>query len=359
MEMNGLVSSTQPTLKQISPKNKLQIVNWLLTRKCNLNCSYCGLVKNPLTKKYSGIKHYHANEMSPLYIKSCLIEAYRINPHCFHIFYGGEPFLYPYLDEVILFCNQNNIYYTIITNNTDKIKPLIKKVLNKVERFFGLSASIDPIIYTDNTELKLSDRYKKSIAGLQNLKALKPFVDDLVAEITIDASNIKSVYKLVEHLSENGIWASITFIDVQKNKYYDFSNISQSKVELQNIIISQTDEVYDLLQSMINAGFLIHMGEDLLDRIYNILPYNLDCKLEEYNHNLTIDADGTLRLCLRIKGVESQKYKALDYFLNFETCHSAMIKDKKNYCNGCCWTCPIMSRLAVEEDMVTDILHNS
>jgi len=342
-------------------KNKVQIVNWLLTRMCNLHCDYCGIVRYPcfdfqtLTKdRYPDLYHYLKNGMSYEYVINCLKQFKEFDKNCFHIFYGGEPFLYRDLKKIIKFCNDNYIYYTVITNNTEKIRKIMYEDLKYVKYYQGISSSVDPIIYTDDDKIKKSDRYAKSIAGLENLKKIKydGISNDVVAEITIDKYNIDYAYKLVEELSNNGIYSSITFIDLKKNPYYDFSNVTDD-----SYIIEPTNENYVKLQNLIDAGFLIHMGEELLDRTFNILPHNLDCQLEEYNHNLTIDADGSIRLCLRIKGINSSKYKAIDYFENFDEIHKAMIEDKQKYCQGCCWTCPIMSKLAIEEDMHNEILH--
>ena len=45
--------------------SKIRIVNWLLTRRCNLNCSYCAITKNYKNKpdEYPDIYYYHKNEM--------------------------------------------------------------------------------------------------------------------------------------------------------------------------------------------------------------------------------------------------------------------------------------------------------
>ena len=50
--------------------SKIRIVNWLLTRKCNLNCSYCAITKNyeNKPKEYPDISHYYKNEMPLDYI---------------------------------------------------------------------------------------------------------------------------------------------------------------------------------------------------------------------------------------------------------------------------------------------------
>jgi len=341
-------------MEQLIGKNNVQIVNWLLTRKCNLRCDYCGIVReSDKNTGYSDLKYYEENSMSPSYIIETLEKFKKYLPDCFHIFYGGEPLLYKSLDIVIKYCNDNNIYYTIITNNSIPIQPLIVKLLDSVGRLQGLTASIDPIIYDPIITDESIDRREKSLAGLKNLIKLSSKVDDMVAEITIDKSNVSYIYPLVKRLSDHNIVSSITFVDNKKSELYDFSNVTS-----EDELVNDSDELRILCDKMINEGLLIHMGEDLLDRTLNILPSNLDCRLEDYIHNLTIDVDGSIRLCLRIKGMNTPKYSIIDYFEKFDEIYEVMIIDKKKYCKLCNWTCPIISKLTFEENMTSELLHS-
>jgi len=347
--------------EQLTRINNVQIVNWLLTRYCNLKCNYCGIIRHPVyeindreTIRYPSLLHYANNPISPETVINSLREFKSFNPYCFHIFYGGEPFLYTGLSDILKFCNDNNIYYTVITNNTLDMQKRMYEILKDIKYYQGISASVDPIIYSDNPHIQNSDRYKKSVLGLESLKKIKKdkICDDLVAEITLDKYNIDYIYRLAEDLTKHGIFSSLTFIDIKKSPYYDFSNITDK-----NYLLHKSDELYNKLSELIDAGFLIHMGEELIDRVFDILPDNLDCELEKFNHNLTIDADGSIRLCLRIKGIETPKYNISEYFDKFSEIHKALINDKKNYCKGCCWTCPIMSKLTVDDDFNRNILH--
>ena len=153
--------------------NKIQIVNWLLTRRCNLHCDYCRIVKNYKNQPeiYPPMKHYIENEMSTETVIEGLRRLKLHNPECFMILYGGEPLLRPDLYEIINYCNENKIHYTIISNNTEKVQPLMKELFKKVEYVEGFTASIDPIIFDQNKYT--TDMFKKSLAGLTKLKEYK------------------------------------------------------------------------------------------------------------------------------------------------------------------------------------------
>jgi MoaA/NifB/PqqE/SkfB family radical SAM enzyme len=267
------------------------------------------------------------------------------NPNCFHIFYGGEPLLRDDLPEIIKHCHDNGIYYTVITNNSEQVQKRIANLFDKVGHLEGLTSSVDPVIFDREAS---GDIVKKSLAGLERLYQNRDKVKDLVAEITVDKYNIKYLYPLLEELTKRGICGSVTFIDIAKNDYYDFSNVTDKEV-----LVSK-EEALESLTQVLEAGFDVHMGEDLLSRIYNILPSELDCELERSIHNLTIDADGTVRLCLRIMGTETRKYSWLEMVLDENgnlnpELISWISKDKQKYCEKCNWTCMLMTK-SVEED---------
>ena len=330
--------------------SKIRIANWLLTRKCNLICSYCAITKNYLNMppEYPKMKHYIKNEMSTQYVINGLKNLKLHNPDCFHILYGGEPLLRPDLPEIINYCNKEDIHYTVITNNSDEVQPMIEILLDKTDYISGLTSSVDPIIFSDQDS---DDIMKKSLSGFERLSKYKGIINDLVAEITISKSNIKYLYPLVKRLSENGISSSITFIDVSKSQYYDFSNVYDRKV-----LVKDHQELEDQLGMIFNEKLDVHMGTDLIEETLAILPSNLNCDLDENFHNVTIDADGSIRLCLRIRGVYTPQNIKLNELILRDGRLNSKVKnlirlDKNLYCKRCNWTCVLMSSMVDKEEI--------
>jgi len=341
-------------------KNKIQIISWLLTRRCNLSCDYCAIVKDYKNKpqSYPDMKHYFEKEMNSEYVIKTLRRIKNHNPDAFHIFYGGEPLLRKDLADIINFCNIAKIHYTIITNNSDDIQKLIEELLENVEYIEGITSSVDPLIM-DKTADKSSDRYKKCVAGLERLQGFKGKIKDIVAEITVDNSNFQYLYDLVKMLTDMGINSDITTVDIAKNNYYDFSNIRSNK---NADLVPKLPSTMAMFQKIINDKLNVHMAETLLPQIYDILPAELDCELEKNIHNMTIDADGSMRMCLRIRGVLTPNMKAYDCIMDNGELHPIFKElisiDKRNYCLGCNWSCPIMSRLLLKgEDNVESLVH--
>lgn len=342
---------------------KIRIINWLLTRRCNLSCNYCAIVKNYRNKPadYPDINHYIKNEMSTEYILNILTLFKKHNPDAFHILYGGEPMLRKDLPDIINFCNDNDIHYTIISNNTPEIQPLIKKLFENTDYIQGFTSSVDPI-FNSNESLGY-DRVTKSIEGFKQLVEIKKQgrIKDVVAEVTVMKHNVHHLFDLVETLDLQGINSDITFIDIAKNPYYDFSNISDEK------LLVTKDDAETQLTMLFKSDLDIHMKDILLPKIYRALPSNMDCKIDEKLHNVTIDADGSVRLCLRIRGILApSQLKAEDLFNKNDIkqispfAHMCIIKDKEEYCKLCNHTCQLMSQIIdSEESEVKGLIHQN
>ena len=312
-------------------KINIKIVNWLLTRRCNLKCSYCGIINEKIPERCWEDVYFDMKLLHKLY-------------EPFHILYGGEPLLYKGLDKLILACNYTNIPYTIITNNSEGVQKKLQELLDNVDYIQGLTSSVDPLIF-DPTIMDTDDRFKKSFAGYERLIALSKTgkIKDLVAEITVCENSIEFLEPLVKNLSDNNISSSITFIDIKKNKYYDFSNVTD-----ESLLVNNTDNIQRILKRILDKGLDVHMGKELIDRIVDILPANYDCKFEECLHNLTVDADGKLRLCLRIGGELVKTINVIDLLTNTDKNLTKFRIDKKLLCDKCNWTCPLMSELAIK-----------
>lgn len=321
----------------------IHICNWLLTRRCNLNCSYCGIVKyNTVRKK---------DEMTTDYIKSTLSQIKNHNPECFHILYGGEPLLRNDLPEIVEFCNQNNIYYTIISNNTVELQDRINNLIKNTSRIDGFTGSIDPVIFDDEAT---NDIKRKSLDSLNQMLRMKEHCNDLVAETTITQESKNRSYELVRALHGYGVTTDITFVDVAKNEHYDFSNVTDP-----SILVHKDQELECIFNRIKNEKLNVHFVE-MLDDILNILPSNLDCKIEEELHNISIDADGTLRLCLRIGGDRSINVDKIfdDNYEVRKEVQDEISRMKQSYCQGCNWTCMIMSNLLRKNpNNVNELVH--
>ena len=339
--------------------DKIRIVSFLLTRRCNLKCSYCRISRNykKFPAAYPNLKYYEQHEMMTEQVIEILRKLKIHNPNCFMIFYGGEPFLREDLPDIINYCNREEIHYTIITNNSDEIQPAIDGLLLKSEYVTGLTSSVDPIIMADQNIN--SDQYKKSIKALERFTKLRNVIQDLVAEITVTRDSISSLYDLVKMLTDMEVNSDITMVDIAKSDFYDFSNVIDKK-----ILVPKSSEVYEVFQRIKEDKLNVHMADILLDQIYEILPSELDCEIEKDVHNLTIDADGTIRLCLRVRGIYTpHTFNVNNFMLEDGKLHPglrpSLAKDKRFTCRNCNWTCMKMSEIISKNEEYNEKLIHS
>ena len=280
-------------------------------------------------------------------MKRALLKIKEHNKDAFHIFYGGEPTLRKnLLEKLVRFCNSQQIYYTIISNCT----PMAQKVLEDIDKKYsikGLSASVDPVL-----ECK-SDRGKKTNFGLSFLNKMS-HVPDRVAEITITKEGIPYVVPLIEQLTNADICSSVTLIDIAKTPYYDFSNVTSYKA------MPDKDDIKKLVDDLMRRDdLLIHMKDEVLPSLIKYYPTNFIRCFKKSIHNLTIDSDGSMRLCLRIRGTHCPNYSIENVFdSHFKLTNSFKnaINLDMDLCKGCNWTCPMMSGMCQNSD---DITHKS
>jgi MoaA/NifB/PqqE/SkfB family radical SAM enzyme len=273
------------------------------------------------------------------------------NPKMFHIFYGGEPFLreLPDLISIVKFCHENDIEYTFISNCTEKAEERVFKLIENIGSLKGFTASIDLLDRINPSDVDISLKSRKGLSVLEKLKEGGK-VQDIVAEITVTNRNVLYLYEIVNYLSLRGITSDITFVDISKTPYYDFSNV-KNEMDL----VNRTSELAEQFQKLYDDHtLLIHMKENLLVDIWHMLPSNMNCKIDKNLHNITIDADGSIRLCLRIRGVYTPSLNNIkNLFSNkgeiTQTLKNSISKDKSDFCKLCNHTCHLMS-LIIDKD---------
>ena len=287
-------------------------------------------------------------ELSYKMMKRSLLKIKKHNPSAFHIFYGGEPTLRPdLLSKLVRFCNKEDIYYTIISNSTKSAQKVLIDIDNKYS-IKGLTASVDPM--TDFS----GDRGTKTSCGFAFLSKMK-HVPDRVAEITIDKAGIDYVIPLIEKLTDNGVCASVTLVDVAKTPYYDFSNVQDES------LLPTKEKLEDLVNKLMKRNDLnIHMKSKILPSLLKYYPTKFRNCFARDVHTLTIDSDGSMRLCLRIRGIHTPYLKVENIFdskcMLTKQFKNAIIADMTSLCKGCNWTCPMMSSFVQES---TEITHSN
>ncbi len=329
----------------------IKIANLLLTRRCNLRCSYCRISANIAYENSPyPTSHCYYEKEQPIgfWIELCKNLLDR-NPGIFFIIYGGEPLLRNDLPDLIKFLNSENADYTIISNCTPETNKNRDRLIREVGKLRGFTASVDPVLVSDKKiNSHINSKTQSGFSVLCEMKNLG-VCDDLVAEITCTNDNIHLLETTVDRLSSLGIWSDVTVLDDNKDsKWYDFSNVSST-----DNLVEKNYKTAEIFYKLIHSDYKIHAKEKLLPLIYDILPSNMKCELDQRVRNITIDSDGTLRLCLRIRGYLARSCTVEDLFDRESMVYNRISHDYDKYCRGCSWTCMLMSNSLTYEDIST------
>ena len=330
--------------------NQIHIANIFLTQRCNKKCGYCDIVKDydNMPAEYPSMDYYTKNELTADEWIKIFERILTNNPKCFFILFGGEPFLYGDMLELLKWFHQNDVEYTVITNNSALSRKKIKTIFNAIGALKGLTCSIDPVVYDPSAQG--TDVCKKSRDGLKYLVEQKKqgIGEDVVAEVTVGSKSIVYLPRLVKYLSQNDIRSDVTFVDRKKNPYYDFS-----AVEDDGDLVHKDARNRSILDEILRDKTLKIFAPDQVNELYDKLPSEIRCDIFKDIHNVSMSPDGRFRLCLRIRGVETPKldiYNVISSNGKIKPSFNKHLKmDYDRYCAGCNWPCIILSTLDPSE----------
>jgi MoaA/NifB/PqqE/SkfB family radical SAM enzyme len=299
---------------------RIDVTNILLTRRCNLGCPQCRISKNyPNSPYVLPTKELDANAW---------VEFIENLDAKFHTIYGGEPMLYPQINELVSLLNRKGILYTLISNGTllDKLRVVP----------YGLSLSCDGF-WLGMDEMNKA----RSISAYKLLPEWKKRgVVDAVAVFTMNAFNYLSVFFTVSYFSLHRVVTEVTLLDQPKNEWYDLAE-GWKEGNLQNIPKCEFDWVMDKLAEMKRNDYLIHNNFPFFE-LAKVYGYSDNYVCKEPWRILSVDCDGSLRLCYRIKGKRTPQLTVKDLDRE-EAVKFAMLSDKEELCRGCNWNCIMMA----------------
>lgn len=315
----------------------------LITRRCNLSCSYCKIPKTIGTEK----------ELTTQEWGRAFDIIYNALGADFIAIYGGEPLCLgkEKLTDIvsILSSYRPQKSYTIISNciglDNNYIDHLISAGLD------SWTASVDTI-YSQND--KCIDT--KSNAGLSTLRRMKnKGLRDVCGIITVTKSNLHSVIDTVKYLNSYGIWSGIDLLHYRK---CDGQLGLPEKSVLGGLILTRDDlpvltKIADDLIQMKRNGDLVFPTYDVLEGWKNpnySIDLNWKCgTIEPYC--ITIDADGTLMECDSFKGSRIASYNIFDIPLNYSQFCNDFMTDVATECTGCYWSTHVCAQSIKEKGL--------
>lgn len=139
-------------------------VTWDITHKCNLRCSHCFIIFQ------NNIENINVEKSKHLSIANSIASAH---PFILSLA-GGEPFLIPYIDEIINIFNKNDIRVIIATNGTIDNESAMNSFISSGK--VSLQISIDGASEKFHDSIRGGGNFKKSINFINKYSKKIPMV---------------------------------------------------------------------------------------------------------------------------------------------------------------------------------------
>ena len=303
-----------------------------LTRKCNLACQYCKIIKTVLPEELTTAQWIEAFDI----LDSLGIRFVNIA--------GGEPTILKGLGEMIRHLNDNTgMRYSLVSNSVFNRRKLDELVDAGLKTFV---ASID-VLEHDGRDL---GNLRKSSAGLKMLEALQQRgVPELCGNIVINGRNIGNIMSVVRYLNDHGFWTSICPIVWGKGDQWDEVEKADESYRLTESHRDMLEEIADELLEMKQQGARILATEGY---IRNMTTWGIHCdwkcyreRKSPYPPRLFIDADGSIMRCINFRGRTVAKYSIFDF--RDPAVYDRYISewwDDVSGCEGCYWSTMYMAK---------------
>ncbi len=311
-----------------------------ITNTCNMKCKHC----------MNGSNDKDVNKgFSKENIKKLIKELYENNTEKIYIS-GGEPLLYPYIDEVILYANSLGMKVTLATNGFEVPKHLdaIKKgvqlvsisldgIGNTHDKFRGIQGAYDNC--TKVFKLLKENNVKTKISAMIWKENLDELEDMIILAKSQGISKINFTFLIPE-----GRAKSDETIKISKEKY---------------------GEIFDKMEKLVKK----YAEEDFeirFRRTETLDKDSLDC--QGGKNLIHIDAKGKVSPCSWIAKTDDKNEfssywpqnsisECIEKFKNFDNCKKIR-KDKYGYC-GCIALANMYNGSFLSEDPLNDFLKES
>jgi len=303
----------------------------LITKRCNLNCSFCKIPKDIKERDELNLEEW----------KEAFRIVYEDLGASFIAIYGGEPLCLD-KDKLLDIIENLSSYrekgksYTLISNCIGLTNEYMDEMIDKGLDSF--TASMDTL---DENESLDNISKIKSRKGLNTLLKFKEKgIRDVCGIITATKKNIKNIPQTVKYLSDKGIWVGIDVIHYRKG-----NTDLPKKSQVEELLLTRGDmpiiiEVADKLIRMKKEGYLIFPTYEVLEGWKNpnyIIDLNWKCGTN-HPYCITIDSNGTLMECDSFRGSRIKKYKIFDLPNKWKEFKKDYFDDVCYECLGCFWS---------------------
>ncbi len=329
------------------PENKFPTkAEILITRACNLQCSYCAMVHymDPRKDKMSDVRWGLVPEvLSELEIPFAAI-------------YGAEPTLrMEALCKFIKGCTEYDIATTIITNMTTitntKLLMLKDVGLNSITMSY------------DGNSIKDKDIDRKSEDALNNVNKLKEYFDDIELIYTVTRENMAELPKVIREASNEGIYTSFDVVHPDRGQEGSKCKDSYATPLITPFEWKKFRNVLEILiKAKTNNNIKLHNSLNFLKYLKSNLKTSLNFQWRcEPASWITIDQDGTVFGCDDYQPEKMRnKFHILEYGLKWDWDKFVDYYRKIFNCPGCIWSTHWMASEWYQQDgksWIKELIH--
>ena len=267
--------------------HKPEGIGLILTRRCNIDCSYCKIKDNSGRKK----------ELTKEKWKK-IIDKFVQNKHMHFIFTGGEPLLYKGVYELVDYTSKKAAT-SLITNSILLNNETFDKLKNLDFLTFSCDTNSKDGKMTKNTLNKFKFISQKSLE-----LGIKPSTI-----ITITSKNTHEVIPIIKEASKYNISILLSFIHSDQGDY-DFRGYAPFLEFKSDKEFNELELLQRRLLQMKKEGYKISESDYFIKNMINYANGTFNTKCPATEPFFTIDCDGFIKPCHDIK---ASKINALEF----------------------------------------------
>ena len=286
---------------------KFAVVTLLLTRRCNMQCDYCEVIKR------NNLKELEVKQWKRIIDK--LSKKYFI-----FVFSGGESLLYEGVEKLVDYASCKGIT-GLLTNSL----LLDEQRLKKLKKLDFLYFSFDTIAFP--RDFKTIETKKLELIAYY----MKLYKIETRASIVINTKNVEEIPAIIKLLDKYDIGVDLCLVQVDKlgGLTNDFQYFFKNSQDIANL-----KELQNRLIGMINDGYSIYTPISYIQNMVHYVQghYKLQCLAGR--RYFTVNNDGFIMAC---HNLPSSNLNLLDD-VNIDQVEIKLKQSIPKNCN-CFWDC--------------------
>jgi MoaA/NifB/PqqE/SkfB family radical SAM enzyme len=280
-------------LSRVTGKARPLVVTFSMTPRCNFKCRYC----------YGDYEHRHHNEITVEQVLALVNELADAGTRFLQLS-GGEPLMFPGIEQVVDLANKRGIVLGMSTNGS-----LIKRNIDIVKKIQTIAVSFDGD-EASNDANRGQGTYKMIMEGIEAAQAAGVRVHTYT---TVTKNNVASLDWLLEFCKKRGIYTEFGFLVNRSLK----NDQSYQGIDLD---IETFKKAQAKLVEYKKRGYPVLFSRQILERVQKWPDFSVKKYMDtppsfpyvpchQGKLMIFIDCDGKVYPCIQMIG----EFEALDF----------------------------------------------